>query len=70
MSRLTSAFADTLRACNAEPESNAVNQQMLMFFKCLLWAPAGEVAEGRKRCLYRPQAAGQVVGGTEAAAKE
>jgi hypothetical protein len=46
MSRLSSAFADTLRACNAEPESNAVHQQMLMFFKCILWAPAGKLPSG------------------------
>jgi hypothetical protein len=32
MSRFSSAFADTLRACNAEPESDAVHQQKLMFF--------------------------------------
>jgi hypothetical protein len=46
MSRLSSAFADTLHACNAEPESNAVHQQMLMFFKCILWAPAGKTPRG------------------------
>jgi hypothetical protein len=46
MSRLSSAFAGTLRVCNAEPESNAVHQQMLMFFKCILWAPAGKVPRG------------------------
>jgi hypothetical protein len=62
MSRLSSAFADTLRACNAEPESNAVHLQMLIsssasFGHC--WA----VAQGRKCCQYRPQAAGQVAGG-------
>jgi hypothetical protein len=61
-SRLRFAFADTLRACNAESESNAVHQQMLMFFKCILW--------GGKRCQYRPQAAGQVAGWTAAAAME
>jgi hypothetical protein len=46
MSRLSSAFPDTLRACKAEPESNAVHQQMLMFFKCILWAPAGKLRRG------------------------
>jgi hypothetical protein len=46
MSLLSSAFADTLRACNAEPESNAVHQQVLMFFKCILWAPAGKLPRG------------------------
>jgi hypothetical protein len=46
MSRLSSAFADALRACNAEPESNAVHQQMLIFFKCILWAPAGKLPRG------------------------
>jgi hypothetical protein len=29
-----------------------------------------EVAQGRKRCQYRPQAAGQVAGGAAAAAME
>jgi hypothetical protein len=46
MSRLSSAFADTLRACNAVPESNAGHQQVLMFFKCILWAPAGKLPRG------------------------
>jgi hypothetical protein len=46
MSRLSSALADTLRACNAEPESKAVHQQMLMFFKCILWEPAGKLPRG------------------------
>jgi hypothetical protein len=49
MSRLSSSFADTLRACNAEPESNAVHQQMLMFFKCVLLGTGWEVAQRRKR---------------------
>jgi hypothetical protein len=70
LSRLRSAFADTLRTCNAVPESNAVHQQMLMFFNCILWAPAGKLPRGTKRCQYRPQAAGQVAGGTPAAAME
>jgi hypothetical protein len=43
MRRLSSAFADALRACNAEHESNSVPQQMLMFVKCILWAPAGKL---------------------------
>jgi hypothetical protein len=43
MNRLSSAFADTVRACNAEPESNAVHQQMLIFFNCIFWAPAGKL---------------------------
>jgi hypothetical protein len=46
LSRLSSAFADTLRACNVEPESNALHQQMLMFVKCILWAPAGKLPRG------------------------
>jgi hypothetical protein len=46
MSRLSSAFADTLRACNAEPESNVVHQLMLMFFMCILWTPAGKLPRG------------------------
>jgi hypothetical protein len=43
MSRLSTAFADSLRACNAEPETNSVRQQMLMFFNCILGAPAGKL---------------------------
>jgi hypothetical protein len=39
-------FAETLRTCYAEPESNAVHQQMLTFFKCLLWAPAVKLLRG------------------------
>jgi hypothetical protein len=46
MSRFSSAFADTLRACNVEPESNAVHQKMQMYFKCILWAPAGKLPRG------------------------
>jgi hypothetical protein len=46
MIRLSSAFSDTLRACNAEPESNAVHQQMLMFVKSIRWAPAGKFPRG------------------------
>jgi hypothetical protein len=46
MSHLSSAFADTLRACNAEPESDALHQQMLMFFKCILCTPAGKLPRG------------------------
>jgi hypothetical protein len=46
MSRLNSVFAHTLHACNEEPESNAVHQQILMLFKCILWAPAGKFPSG------------------------
>jgi hypothetical protein len=46
LSRFSSAFADTLRACNVEPESNVLHQQLLMFFECILWAPAGKLPRG------------------------
>jgi hypothetical protein len=46
MSRLSSAFADTLRACNAEPVSNAVHQQMLMFFKASFGHRLGRLPRG------------------------